>query len=265
MYLPASAMDDETLEQFVARLARFRPEVLQAYGSGADVLAQYVSAHDKTLSIPLVILTAEQIFQHQRDRVSQVLDANVLTFYGSRELGWIAAECPSHHQLHVNTAGVWLEIADDGELIATDLCNRAMPFLRYRTGDLGGVRQERCACGDPRPVLASLQGRTTDVFLMPSGKRVLGCAMDVRGVSHMGHGILDAQIIQNQIDALDVYYVEGPDFIPRHCDDLRDYISGICQGEVDVRMHAVSRLRADANGKVRYAICRVLPSTHGAA
>ncbi len=259
LYLSAASMDDAILREHIRKIDAFRPRVMQAYGSAADLLARYLLAADRRLNVPLVVLTAEQIFEDQRARVAREFNANVLTFYGSRELGWIAEECPTHHRLHINTAGVWLETSDRGELIATDLHNRAMPFIRYRTGDMGTLCNAPCPCGNPRPVLKSLTGRTTDVFIMPSGTRVLGCAIDVRGVSHMGQGILDAQIVQRELTALDVYFVPGPRYEPHHRMALHNRLHAFCGGEVDVRMHEVVRLQPDSNGKVRYAKCLVPP------
>jgi phenylacetate-CoA ligase len=78
--------------------------------------------------------------------------------YGMTEFGPLAAECPAHDGLHLLERGLCLEVVDDqgaqvtageGELVVTSLENRAMIFLRYRTGDKVLVRDEPCACGRP--------------------------------------------------------------------------------------------------------------------
>ncbi len=156
-----------------------------------------------------MVLTAEPTLPAQRERVGETLDAEVFTFYGARECGWIASECPEEHRLHVNTAGVHLEALDDGRLLVTDLLNPAMPLLRYEIGDRGALDLEPCPCGDERPVLARLEGREVDVFLLPSGRRVPGVLADVRGLGFESYGVLEAQFVQETLTRLDVRYVPG--------------------------------------------------------
>jgi phenylacetate-coenzyme A ligase PaaK-like adenylate-forming protein len=45
-----------------------------------------------------------------------------------------------------------------------------MPFLRYRTGDLGRLCYEKCSCGETSPILSQLSGRLVPVFRLPGGK-----------------------------------------------------------------------------------------------
>ncbi len=257
IYLPAGIMDDELIAKYVKRLKRFRPEVLQAYPSAADLMARWLIARGERVKIPLVILTAEPTYEDQRLRIRRAFGGDVTTFYGSREVGWVAAECRTHGQLHINTPTVYLETAADGNLLITDLCNRAMPLIRYEVGDWGRVSDEPCPCGDARPVLTSLEGRSTDAFIMPSGRRVLGVLLDVRGLHHDAGGIVDAQIVQEELGAIDLYYVPGTDFKPVDLNNFVDHIDDACGGEVVIRTHAVDQLQPEPNGKMRYCICRL--------
>ena len=259
LYLPAGSLDEARIKGYVAELRAFRPRVLQAYPSATDMIARWMNEHGEQLHIPLIVLTAEPTYDDQRSRIRKAFGGDVTTFFGSREVGWVAAECRSHGGLHINTPTVWLETADDGNLLITDLCNRAMPLIRYEVGDLGRVSNTPCPCGDPRPILAAIEGRSTDVFIMPSGRRVLGVLLDVRGLHHDAGGIVDAQIVQEEIGALDLYYVRGPDFREADLQNFVDHLEHVCRGEVAIRTQAVDRLTPEPNGKMRYCICRLDP------
>jgi hypothetical protein len=68
--------------------------------------------------------------------------------YASKELGYVALNCPvSGEWLHLNEADYFAETDADGEILITDFNNRLMPMLRYRTGDIGEIKETSCACG----------------------------------------------------------------------------------------------------------------------
>ncbi len=75
-----------------------------------------------------------------------------------------AVECTPGSGLHLREADLLVEIADPdsgrslpagewGEITVTTLRRRAMPLVRYRTGDLGRIRPGACPCGSPLRLL----------------------------------------------------------------------------------------------------------------
>jgi len=257
LLLPSNRLAPEDLPRHRRRLLRFRPDVLQGYPSATDHLARWLLGRGEMLEIPLVVLTAEPVLEAQRARIAEALHARVLSFYGSRENGWIASECPRERRLHANTLGVYLERAEDGRLLVTDLLNRGMPLIRYDIGDRGALDPDPCPCGDPRPVLARLEGRTLDVFVLPSGKLVPGVVPDVRGLYVDRQGVIDAQFVQNDLHTLDVYWVAGPGCDAGALERFRQYTDHCFEGELRLHLHQVERIEPEANGKVRGCICRV--------
>jgi phenylacetate-CoA ligase len=257
IFLPASGLDAARLESHARALERFAPAVLQAYPSAADLLARHLLERGRRLRIPLVVLTAEPVFEDQRARVADALGASVLSFYGARECGWIASECPERRRLHLVTPGAFVERAEDGALLVTDLLNRAMPLLRYEIGDRGRLADAPCPCGDPRPVLEEIEGRVVDTYLLPSGRRVPGNLADLRPARQGALGILDVQLVQEEIGRLTVNFV--PAATMRE-EDLASYLAGLDRlfgGELEIRAVRVERLEPEANGKVRHGISRV--------
>ena len=158
----------------------------------------------------------------------------------------------------INTAGVFLETnPETGEIYVTDLLNRGMPLIRYEIGDVGALSDEPARCGAPNPVLASIGGRTADVIVLPSGRLIPGVNADYRGLVLDPHGIVDVQMVQNEIGVMDVYYVPAKEFRE---ENLRVYIERmdrIFLGELEWRTHPVERIEPEPNGKVRCLISRV--------
>ena len=58
------------------------------------------------------------------------------------------------------TAGV------EGELVFTTLTKEALPLLRYRTGDIGCLTCEPCACGRSMARITGLRGRRDDMLIV---------------------------------------------------------------------------------------------------
>jgi phenylacetate-CoA ligase len=102
----------------------------------------------------------------------------VVETYASHECPLMAASCRHGPDLHVAEDGVLLELLHDGrpagpgevgEVVVTNLHAYAMPFIRYRLGDLA-VRGQACPCGLPFSTIGAVQGRMLDYFPLPDGR-----------------------------------------------------------------------------------------------
>ena len=256
LWLGAGDLSDARLDAHIRTLRRASPHVLQGYPSAVDLLARRLDVRGERLRVPVVVLTAEPVFPEARARIAAALGADVFAFYGARECGWIAAEGPDR-VLRVNTAGVHLECGDDGALLVTDLVNFAMPLVRYEVGDRGRVDADGGPGADSRPVLTSLEGRLNDVFILPSGRRVLGVVADLRSY-RIGLGVLEAQLVQRERAALDVHWVAAPNYAVGDERTMADRLDRMFFGELEIRLHRVPRLVPEPNGKVRYSVSTVV-------
>jgi phenylacetate-CoA ligase len=61
-------------------------------------------------------------------------------------------------------------MGEQGEVVATGLHTYAMPFIRYRLGDIATRGPEVCSCGQPFSTLRAVQGRLHDYFRLPDGR-----------------------------------------------------------------------------------------------
>lgn len=122
----------------------------------------------------------EILTDHLREQVRRAWDVPIHANYSSREVGYMAMECPDHPHYHVQSEGVYLEVLDDagrpcgpgetGRVIVTTLHNLAMPLIRYAVGDRAEVG-EPCPCGRGLPVLNKILGREQDVLILPNGEQ----------------------------------------------------------------------------------------------
>src|SRR6185369_2132777 len=97
-----------------------------------------------------------------------------------------------------------------GELVVTDLINRAQPLLRYRIEDVASWSTRPCPCGRGLPLMRSVVGRTADFLLRRDRSRVAGVSLVERTLTAFA-GIGQMQIVQDSIDQLTLNIVRTPD------------------------------------------------------
>jgi phenylacetate-CoA ligase len=140
--------------------------------------------------------------------------------YGMAEFGTIAVQC-DRGAYHVESERLLVEVVDAdgsvlpagerGELVVTDLMNRAMPLIRYRTGDHGSLAEGWCDCGHPGDLLTGFTGRDHGTLTFGSGLRVPVIAL-TRVVRL--HPLRRFQIVRRAIDELEILLLPrtgGPD------------------------------------------------------
>ncbi len=93
--------------------------------------------------------------------------------YITAELGALAYECPQENGMHL-AEDQYVEICDPatgeplpagsvGEVVVTNFANDCYPLVRYGTGDLSAVDEEKCACGRTSRKLRGILGRADEV------------------------------------------------------------------------------------------------------
>ena len=160
-------------------LARLRPEVLIGFPGMLDRLTGPELAPLRDAVRPRTVLTGGEVLTAaMRSRLRRAFQAQVLESYASHEFPLIASACPHGADMHVCDDGVLVEILRDGrpaepgergEVVVTNLHAYAMPFIRYRLGDLA-TRGDACPCGQPFSTLGAVQGRMVDYFPLPDGR-----------------------------------------------------------------------------------------------
>lgn len=173
-------------EQLLAQLRAFSPQNIYGYPSHLLKLATKQSNSDKpVMSVQRIFTASEYLKSGSRDFIGKAFSADVYDHYGCTEFKEIAWQCPQADRgsgYHINGGEVICEILDDqgqplppgssGEIVVTELRNKAMPLLRYRMNDHGVMDWGRCQCGYEGPGLLPLGGRSSDYIVLPSGQQV---------------------------------------------------------------------------------------------
>ncbi len=179
-------------------LARYAPAALYAYPSSAAELARLFT--DRRIAPPplrAVFTASETLRPEDAKLISRVFRAPVVDRYGSAERTLAGGHC-ERGGYHIWTDSALLELlpAENGlaELVGTPFHSRAMPLLRYRTGDRAVPEGEPCSCGRPFPVIGHIEGRLDPPILTPGGRRIGRLDHVWKGVEHVACG----QIVQER-------------------------------------------------------------------
>lgn len=175
--IPGQISPDEMVSQ--ARI--HQPHIMGGHPSTLVAMAHVVERTGITdLTPEKILLGGEVAHPPYREYIEKIFQCETLNRYGACETHSIAWEC-SHHNMHINSDSVILETVESGEpvspgeqgeIVVTNLWNRAMPFIRYRLEDIGVLSDTECSCGRTLPLLQSIEGRLDDFIVLPSGELV---------------------------------------------------------------------------------------------
>ena len=172
---------NSTTRQQVDWLQRENPDYLLTHPTNVQRLADHCIREGIRIPNLREVQTISEILRPEvRVACREAWGVPVSDMYTSREVGYMALQCPDHEHYHVQAEGVLLEVLDEdgracgpgqvGRVIVTQLQNFAMPLLRYDVGDYAEVG-EPCPCGRGLPVLARILGREQNMLTLPSGAK----------------------------------------------------------------------------------------------
>jgi phenylacetate-CoA ligase len=276
--LSAFDMTETTMAQYAELVRRTRPKYIYSYSSAAYLLAEFILKNkiDLSDSAPCVVFTtADTLYPHMRNAITQAFHCPVSIEYGSRDGGFVAHECPAGG-LHVHADRVYLEIirgdqsmppGELGEIVLTSLDATAMPFVRYRTGDVGALDPAPCRCGRSLPLLKSIEGRSSDYLLARGNRLIYGGS--ITSILTQFDGIARFRLLQDEIDHLCLEIVKTHPNVELPLDQIQARIQRLFRHPVSVEFRFVESLAPTGSGKYRLVISKLtgryfemIPSPH---
>ncbi|MHC1713080.1 MAG: DVU_1553 family AMP-dependent CoA ligase [Solidesulfovibrio sp.] len=124
-----------------------------------------------------VVFASEPLPRDWKVALGACWDCSVFDYYSATEMGYGGGmECEADSGYHLREADHYFEVLDPmtghplppgqvGEVVFTTLTRKAMPLIRYRTGDAARMLPGPCPCGSPLRRLGPIIGRidrTTD-------------------------------------------------------------------------------------------------------
>jgi phenylacetate-CoA ligase len=172
---------------------------------------------------------AEPWTEGMRVSLERGLGCRAYDIYGLSEIigPGVAGECQAQAGLHIQDDHFLPEVIDpatgevlgsgrEGELVLTTLTKRAMPLVRYRTGDITTLTDEPCACGRTSVRMARVRARSDDMLvikgvnLYPS--EVEGTLLGIEGLVPHYQLVVDRR---STLATLEVHVEPAPELVER--------------------------------------------------
>lgn len=244
-----------------AILLKDKPEVVFGYPGFLLLLAETL---DERVGTRVVFVTGEILTSHCRKTIESKFCGKLIDTYGCTEVGNIGWECPSERVgYHLNADSALVEFnrdgegvssGEEGEIVLTDLTNTAMPFIRYRIGDIGVPDDSLCSCGRTLPLMRALKGRSDDFVVLPSGKKI--SPLGLLDLNKM-NGILEFRVVQKNHKLIELWLKIQENMATV---DLQHFVSSVKEvvgEEIEIRVRVTNNIPADKSGKLRRIISEV--------
>jgi phenylacetate-CoA ligase len=162
----------EPIESIAALINEERPDLLTGYGGWVDLFFRTVAARGIELHPPrMVMYMAEALPHGARELIEGEFGVAVMSRYSAAEAFKIGFYCEERTGFHVHEDLCHVRVLD-GELVLSNLVNRATVLLNYPIGDVGAFADKPCPCGRTFRLLRELEGRVEDMLPLDGGRVV---------------------------------------------------------------------------------------------
>jgi phenylacetate-CoA ligase len=267
--LSAFEMNPKTMSRYLDEMERRGCRRVFGYPSSIALLCEHARQEKRDLrklGVKAVFVTAEYLYEHWRTAIAETFGCPVANGYGGRDSGFVAHECPAGG-MHITADRLIVEIVDEqgqpqpfghaGEIVVTNFDTPEMPFIRYRTGDVGVLTDRSCSCGRSLPLLERIDGRKTDFIVAPDGRVMHGLSLIY--VMREITGIKAFRITQERLTSFKVEVVRDRQYDPSNEERIRKAFVQRLKAPVDVKVNYLESIPSTPSGKTRHVISEVSP------
>jgi len=253
------ASPDLPFPELLARLHAFGPTVIRGIGSHLGAFYRWIHDTGATPVRPRAITYGgDAMSPRDRALIEQDFGIPVVSTYQAVEALRIGFECEERQGFHISTDQVAFRVVDArgddvaagerGELILTNLVNRATVVINYRLGDLVTAGTGPCPCGRTFPLILGVDGRLDDLVARPDGTRMP--AIVLLGALQAIPGVRQVRIEQLGFDRFDLKVIPMRDRAPDESAIRAVFLERFGPAAA-VAIATVEDLPREASGKVK--------------
>ena len=253
-------LNEQSIKFYIEHLLETKPSILRGYPSFWDTIAGYLLAHNIRINFKVkgANLSAEICLDMQKERIEKAFNTKVFLEYGQSELtvfcytngsSSMYQTAPLYGYIEVvKDNGEQAKLGEEGEIIATSLCNRGMPFIRYKTGDRAVVSHRKGGM----VWFERFEGRTQDYVFDKNNQKIALTALIFGQHFRALKNIIKWQFQQNQAGHVVIKIVKGPFYAEEDEREIIDKIqSSAC---IDLSFSYEDYISLSKNGKFLFLI-----------
>jgi phenylacetate-CoA ligase len=249
----------ESNEKIVQKILSFSPEALYGFPSYLFKLGQFIVKNNyKFNRVKRIFTSSEYLQENVREYIKKAFNAEIFDIYGSTEFKEVAWECEKHEGYHINEDEVIVEIVKDwkrvvpgtiGNIVITDLRNKAMPLIRYMMNDKGMLLVEKCTCGRTFSLMKPYAGRSSEYVILPNSE-ILSPYLFTTSIEKID-GLLQYQIIQTNEKTLTANIVCNQEYFSSIAEKVKETLSRITHYEMEIEIERQTHIDVEKNGKFK--------------
>ena len=246
-----------------------RRKVILTYVSSFIAFLEYLDPESKIdWNIKSIFTQAEELPVKVKRKMEKMFSCPVIGRYSNQENGILAQQPPTGENYYeLNEASYFIEFlkldsdteADEMEearIVVTDLFNRAVPMIRYDTGDVGVYKYIVSKAGKKQKILQSIKGRMNDYMYTNQMQKI--CPALISPLMSGYSNIKQFQLIQEDYDkvTLKIVYKHKQENTKIE-EQLTEKIKQIFGKDTRLTILVLENIPIEITGKRKYIISNI--------
>jgi phenylacetate-CoA ligase len=240
-------LSPKTGKAYIDKILEFKPSVLYSSPTIVYTLAKLFKAYRVRYPFEHIFMSSENLSSEMAQLIRQVFDAPISDWYGQAERVAAIATCPQG-TYHIQEDYSLVELIDTPngkELVGTQLRNKVMPLLRYRTGDYVADESPDCTCGSNFRTVANIIGRLNAYLVTPEGYRIFNTTHIPASINNL----IETQFVQEKPGEVRIKVLTNGSFQTEDREALIQKTLQYTSPTMKVEIEEVSHIPRGPNGK----------------
>lgn len=173
-------LNSKNFKHYFDKINSIQPKIIRSYPSSVFKLATFLKEQNLSFAFNIkgVNVTSEVLHTYQKTLIEKELRTTVYNEYGNKEMTVFAKSNGKSNILRTSPIYSYVEVVDEmgldvkigetGRIITTGFLNKAIPFIRYDTGDYGKVAKRNGGVIE----FESIVGRSQDYIVNSEGEKI---------------------------------------------------------------------------------------------
>jgi len=269
IYFSTFHLTEKTAALMGEFLNQRKPAFIIGYPSSLEILCNFLkqTGFKKNWNLKNILFSSEPMHPHQETVIREIFQAEIRGLYGSGEKVVSAAQCQMGNY-HLSLVDGYVEgqfgILDGVQPAAvTTLTNKIMPLIRYQVGDEIDMQPSlKCDCGRTLPIISPVITKHEDYIVTPSGRKIAPSAVVWAFIHQEIKDINKGQVVQEDERSVKVYLNTDQENYLKYRDLLKESMTEVFFGEMDVEIIRTEHIDVQKSGKSRFIVNKLRNRFH---
>ena len=256
-------LSDKAFSNWVKKFSKTKFVYLNGYTTVIVAFSDYLIRKNIFLNqicptLKACIVTSEMCSESDRKKIKKALGVSVINEYGLSELDIIAFH-NNNNEWKINRETLFIEILNKdnepveygktGRIVVTSFFNKAMPFIRYETGDLGSIIINK----DKEHILKAIEGRKDDLIYLPSGKIAAGMTFYnfTKRIMSSNPIIKELKAFQTDKNIFEIHYTSIREINEVEKENLKNKLFDFLEPNLEINFIRFEHLERTQSGKLK--------------